>query len=377
MKKLLALLLCLTMVFALAACTKKDPETPPAGGDDETPGDEVRPIKVVNLINGTLGDLSFFDSAENGMKMLKQELGDKFEYSTQELSYDNNKWEPALLDASEDPTVDVIICGTWQMQEVLEKHADEFPEKTYILYDASVNWAGGDYKNVHCIEYKQNEGSYLAGVLAASMTQSGKIGFLGGMDNPVINDFLVGYIQGAKSVKDDIKIMQSFVGNFNDSAKGAELSGVQFASGVDIGFACAGQAGLGMFEAAVNAGGKDSGLRMIGVDSDQAMVFEENGQLDRATLTTTSMLKRVDISLYRAILDYMDGKLQMKVTNRVGIEEGCIGLADNKYYQELVPDEVKTAVKAAEDEIVGGSVTVVTALGMPQDELDAYKNAVK
>ena len=376
MKKLFALLLCVSMLFALVACDKgSDDATEPEGsGDGVTePGDEVTPLKVVNLINGTLGDLSFFDSTENGMKMLKAELGDAFEYTTQQLSYDETRWQPALLDASEGDA-DIIICGTWQMTSILEGIADDYPDKTYLVYDASVDWTKGEFKNVHCIEYKQNEGSYLAGVVAASMSKSGHIGFLGGMENTTINDFLVGYIQGAKDTNPDIKVSQAFVGNFNDAGTGADLASVQFAGGVDVGFACAGQAGLGMFEAAVNT---DKDVLMVGVDSDQAMIFEGEDKLDRAEITMTSMLKRVDVSLYNAIKEYMNGTLVMGKTVSVGIAENCINLADNKYYQELVPAEVRAAVKDAEDKILAGDIKVITAFGMEQTELDAYRNAVK
>ena len=119
MKKLLALILCLCMVFALVACNKTDEGTEGEGG--EGGGDTTGPLKIACLINGTLGDLSFFDSANNGMVMLKDELGDAVDISVIEMSYDNTKWEPALIDAAESD-YDIIIVGTWQMQEILEKY---------------------------------------------------------------------------------------------------------------------------------------------------------------------------------------------------------------------------------------------------------------
>ena len=373
MKKLLALILCLCMVFALVACNKTDEGTEGEGG--EGGGDTTGPLKIACLINGTLGDLSFFDSANNGMVMLKDELGDAVDISVIEMSYDNTKWEPALIDAAESD-YDIIIVGTWQMQEILEKYADQYPEKTFFLYDSSVTWTNGEFKNVYCIEYKQNEGSYLAGVLAASLSKTGKIACVGGMENPVINDFIVGYIQGALSVNPDITVMHAFVGDFSNSAKAADLAAVQFSAGADVNFNVAGQAGLGVFEAAVNAGGKEAGLTVIGVDSDQGMSFEKNDQLDRAEITPTSMLKRVDVSLYDAVKAYMDGTIEMGKTTYVGLEENCVGLANNKYYEELVPADVKEAIDAAAADIAYGKITVVTALGMEQEDLVAYRDAV-
>lgn len=378
MKKLLALLLCVSMLFALVACGGGDDDaTEPSDDSNATePGGEVKPVKVANLINGTLGDLSFFDSAENGMKMLKAELGDAFEYTTMQLSYDETRWQPAVLDASEGD-YDIIICGTWQMTSILETMADQFPDKTYIVYDASVDWTTGEYKNIHCIEYKQNEGSYLAGVVAASLSESGQLGFLGGMENTTINDFLVGYIQGAVDTNPDIKVSQAFVGNFSDSATGSDLAAIQFAGGVDVGFACAGQAGLGMFEAAAKANEAGKSIKMVGVDSDQAMIFDGEDKMDQAGITLTSMLKRVDVSLYNAVKSYIAGDLEMGKTVYVGLKEESIGLADNKYYQELVPADVKTAVETAKQQILSGDIKVVSAFDMDQAELDAYRNAVK
>ncbi|MBQ2697599.1 MAG: BMP family ABC transporter substrate-binding protein [Clostridia bacterium] len=374
MKKLLALLLSLCLLFSLAACSSSDEGGEAEGeGGEAAGGETVEPLKIACLINGNLGDLSFFDSANAGMKMLKDELGDQVDITVTEMSYDTTKWEPALLDAC-DGDFDIIIVGTWQMQEILEKYADQYPEKTFILYDSSVVWDKGEFKNVHCIEYKQNEGSFLAGVLAANLTKTGTIACVGGMDNPVINDFIVGYIEGAQSVNPDIRVMSAFVGNFNDSAKATDLAAVQFSSGADVNFNIAGQAGLGVFEAAVNAGGKDAGLYVIGVDSDQGLTFKSQGRDDQAAITPTSMLKRVDISLYKAVKAYMDGTLKMGETAYMGLEEECVGLVDNELYQAAISADLQATINKAAEDIAAGTITVSSALGMPQDQLAAIIN---
>ena len=374
MKKLLALLLSLCLLFSLAACSSSDEGGEAEGeGGEAAGGETVEPLKIACLINGNLGDLSFFDSANAGMKMLKDELGDQVDITVTEMSYDTTKWEPALLDAC-DGDFDIIIVGTWQMQEILEKYADQDPEKTFILYDSSVVWDKGEFKNVHCIEYKQNEGSFLAGVLAANLTKTGTIACVGGMDNPVINDFIVGYIEGAQSVNPDIRVMSAFVGNFNDSAKATDLAAVQFSSGADVNFNIAGQAGLGVFEAAVNAGGKDAGLYVIGVDSDQGLTFKGQGRDDQAAITPTSMLKHVDISLYKAVKAYMDGTLKMGETAYMGLEEECVGLVANEIYLEMIPEDLRATIDQAAADIASGKITVSSAIGMPQDQLAAIIN---
>lgn len=167
--------------------------------------------KILLIINGALGDKSFFDSAANGMKMIKDKYGDDVETKILEIGDDPTKWEPVFLDASEQDW-DLIIGGTYQMSETVGSVAQQYPDKKYVLYDASVPYEEGGYDNVYSIQYKQNEGSYLGGMLAASLLKDGKLGesdnklgFLGGMDIPVINDFLVGYISGVQAIDPETK----------------------------------------------------------------------------------------------------------------------------------------------------------------------------
>jgi len=333
-------------------------------------------LRVALLINGTLGDRSFFDSAANGMKIIKDELGVRTKVI--EMSYDPSKWEPTLADVS-DMDWDIIIVGTWQMTEMLEKIAPQHPEKKYIIFDTSVDYSKGNLDNVYSILYKQNEGSYLAGSLAAMVTTSDLpltnkekyIGFLGGMDIPVINDFLVGYIQGAKYIEPDIKVAISYIGDFSDSAKGKEMALAQYNLGVDVGFNVAGQAGLGQIEAA-----KEANRYAIGVDSDQALLFEKNAP-EKAKLILTSMLKRVDNSLVRAIKLYQEGELEFGKAEALGIKEGAVGLADNKYYQQLVTEEMRARLSDLRDKIESGEITVDSAIGMSKERLDEIRNSVR
>ncbi len=373
MKKLILLMLSLALVFALVACSQS--EDAPADGD--TGGDEgaADPVRIVNLVNGNFGDLSFFDSAKAGMDMVEAEYGDSVEVTNIEMGYDNTKWYPSILDAA-DEGYDIIIAGTWQVVEHIQSIADLYPDITFIIYDSSVNWDGGDYNNVHCIEYKQNEGSFLVGALAASMTESGKLGFLGGIDNDVIKDFLVGYVEGAQYVNPDVEIAVSYVGNFSDPATGKELSLAQYGQGIDVMYGAAGSAGMGMFEAAIELGGKDAGLYCLGVDSDQAMLFAGNDEVNKAEITLTSMLKRVDNSLFQAVTDYMNGELDYGVTDYVGLAEETIAIADNEYYQAGVPDDVKATIADISAKIQSGEIEVGTAFGLSIDDYNAMVDAV-
>lgn len=358
-RKLLALACAAVMVFSLVACSGNN-DKPAAGGDT---------VRVALLLNGTLGDKSFNDSAANGMAMVEEKL-EGIETKVIEMTADDTKWEPAVLDAA-DEGYDIIISGTWQMQDIIAKIAPEYPDIKFILYDAALDNEDGKYDNVYSIEYKQNDGSFLAGVLAASMSETGKIGFVGGMDNTVIYDFLVGYIHGAQTVNPDIKVSSAFVGNFTDSARAKELATNQYNMGCDIIFSCASNAGDGNMQAA-----KSLGKLVIGVDSDQAMLYKENDE-EMANLIPTSVLKCVDMSLYQAIEANQKGELAWGTKVAVGIPEECVGLAENEIYSALVPAETQELVKTYTDKIQAGEIEVKSSFAMENDELLAYVDAAK
>lgn len=334
------------------------------------------PLKVALLINGTLGDRSFFDSAYDGMLAAEKELG--IEFRLIEMGYDQSVWDPTLADISEQ-NYDVIILGTWQMTESLQEIAPWNPDKKFIIFDTEVDYSLGNLDNVYSIVYKQNEGSFLAGALAAMVTTSDlpkvnadkTIGFLGGIDIPVINDFLVGYIEGALYIDPEIKVDISYIGSFDDSAKGKEMALAQYNRGVDIGFNVAGQAGLGQLDAA-----KDTDRWAIGVDSDQALLFAETDPV-KADLIVTSMLKRIDNSLVRALKMHLEGTLPYGQAEALGLAEEAVGLANNEFYQKLIPEEFRSELEILADKVNRGEIEVSTALGMDNATLNALRDSVR
>lgn len=366
MKKTLAVLLAALVI--LSACARKEEPKPAAAAPT---------LKVVLLLNGTLGDKSFFDSAANGMSMIKAKFGDAVETRTIEMGYDQSKWEPTLLDISEG-SWDIIVLGTWQMTEALQKVAKDHPAKHYVIFDTEVDYSLG-LTNVYSILYSQNEASFLAGALATSVTTSNMplankqkiIGFLGGMDIPVINDFLVGYIQGAQHIDPAVKVAISYIGSFDDSAKGKEMALAQYAQGADIGYNVAGQAGLGQLDAA-----KDAKRYAIGVDSDQAAIFLTSDPV-KAKLITTSVLKRVDNSILRAIEMHMKGTAPYGKAETLGFAEECVGLAKNDVYSEIVPSDIRTKLDDIEKKIMSKEIKVNSAFGMSTEDLNKLRNAVK
>lgn len=333
--------------------------------------------KILLIINGALGDKSFFDSAANGMKMIKDKYGDDVETKILEIGDDPTKWEPVFLDASEQDW-DLIIGGTYQMSETVGSVAQQYPDKKYVLYDASVPYEEGGYDNVYSIQYKQNEGSYLGGMLAASLLKDGKLGevgnklgFLGGMDIPVINDFLVGYIAGAQSLMPDAKISISYAGSFMDAAKGKELGLAQYRAGVPLGFVVASQTGLGQLSAA-----KETGKYVLGVDSDQEAIFKDSDPA-MAKQVVSSVLKNVDVSLLQAYDRFKEGNLPFGKAEALGLKEGAVGIVQDGNIATMASQETKDAIKKASDEISEGKITVPTAFGMSTEDLNAIRNKVR
>jgi len=339
---------------------------------------QAAPKRVVLLVSGTLGDKSFFDSANHGLQLIKKKYGDKVRTRVIEMSYDQSKWRPALEDIASQKW-DMIIVGTYQMPDILAPVAAEHPDKDFVIFDSSMDYSNGKNKNVYSITYKQNEASYLAGVMAEGLVKTGTIpakdgttlGFLGGIDIPVINDFLVGYVAGAQSVTPAAKVAVSYIGSFSDAAKGKELALVQYRSGVGIGFNVAGQAGLGQLAAA-----KDMNRLAIGVDSDQEAIFRKS---DPATAdkVVTSVLKRVDNSLVRAFDLLEEGKLPVGQTESLGLKEGAVGIVKNPTYRRIVPESVRKEVNRAEAAVADGKITVPTAFGMTTAQISELRDRVR
>ncbi len=310
-------------------------------------------VRIVHFINGARGDESFFDSAVRGIAEAEADFG--IEATTIEAGYNSSSsWGEQLEEADAGEDYDVLIVGSALMRELLEGVAEKHPDKRFIIYDSSVDYAEGDYANVYSVLYRQNEGAYLAGVYAGLMTESGTVGLLGGQNSTTINDFVVGYRQGAKSERPDVVVLVRYAETWNDAARGEEMATEMYNEGADIVFQAAGTTGLGVFKAAEAAG-----KYAIGVDSDQALIIEKTDP-DQASHILTSMMKNVDASLYRALELYVEGELPFGQAETLGVGEGGVGLARNKYYEEATTDEVKVAVDRAEEDIRNGRITVET-----------------
>ena len=363
MKKFAALLLALVMVLSLAACGNQN--TPAGSGSNagSTSGDEAKVYNVVYLVNGNLGDKSFFDSAEAGLDQLKAD--GRITLTTIEmggLDEDKPKWKDTLYEVSASGEYDVVICGTYQMPDFLKEVADQYPDQKYVIFDD--NTYAGQSANVMNITYKQNDMGYLMGIFAATLTtdtsierinEDAVIGFVGGVDSPVINDFLIGYIEGAKSVNPDIKVDVRYTNDYVDTsiAKEYGLSMIND-NHCDLIWGVAGNAGNGAAEAAFETGK----AYFLGVDSDQELTLSS----DLAAITLTSGLKNIGNSLIW-FFDEMDaGRTYFGQEVSLGLAEGGVGIVTDKNFATFANDDLKAAITAAEEAIKAGDVVVDSAL---------------
>ncbi|WP_044560097.1 BMP family ABC transporter substrate-binding protein [Azospirillum sp. B4] len=322
---------------------------------------EGAPPRVAFFVNGALGDKSFFDSAARGLRQAKADL--RLSARTIEGGYDPTRWESGLVDLADSGDFPIIITGTYTMGPLVQKVAPDYPEVTFILFDGVVDYVHCACGNVYSMRFRQNEGGYLAGVMAAGLAQAGAIpgaapdavGLVGAMPIPVINDFAAGYAAGARATAPGVTILRQYANSFSDPATGKEIAKAQYGQGVGVIFQVAGATGQGVIEAA-----EEAGRYVIGVDSDQAALYRASSPR-RAARILTSVMKNVDAAIVRALRLQRQGRLPLGRTESLGLKEGAIGLADNPDAALAIPAAVRAAVDAARQGIIDGTLAVPTA----------------
>ena len=366
MKKLVLFLLVAIMAVSMVGCSQ--PAVEPTEAPVESTEAPVEPAgkvyKVVSLVNGNLGDKSFFDSAESGLK----ELADagRIEYKTIEMGgtdQDQPMWLETLNEVASSGEYDLIICGTYQMPDYLKEVATTYPDQKFLIYDD--NTYVGENQNVVNITYKQNDMGYLIGTFAGKMTTETSVdkinpesvvGFIGGIDSPVINDFLYGFLLGAQAANADIKVDTRYVNSYVDTATAKEM-GLSMINdkNADILWGVAGLSGNGGAEAALESGK----AWFIGVDSDQELTLPA----DQAAITLTSGLKNIGQSIIWLFDEWDAGRTYWGQEVRLGISEGGVGVVTDKNFVTIAPQSVQDAVLAAQADIVAGNIVVPTAIG--------------
>ena len=298
---------------------------------------DIQPAVVYDL--GGKNDKSFNEAAFIGAEKFKADTG--IDYRDFEIQNDSQR-EQALRNFARRGANPVIAIG-FLHANALTKVAKEFPDTQFAIVDEKV-----DLPNVRSIVFKEHEGSYIVGKLAAMASQSGKVGFVGGMDIQLIRKFACGYKQGVKETNADIEIIENMTGStgaaFNDPVKGGELAKSQIDRGADVIYHAAGATGLGVLQAAA-----DAGKLGIGVDSNQNAVHPGK--------VLTSMLKRVDVAVEKAFTDAKDGNWTSGVYS-LGLAEDGVDWALDDNNKALITDEMKAAVDQAKADIISGKIVV-------------------
>lgn len=298
---------------------------------------DFKPAVVFDM--GGKFDKSFNEGVYNGIEKFKKDTG--ISYKSFEITNPTQR-EQAIKKMAQRGNNLVVGIGFAQ-GPAIEKVAQKFPETKFGIIDMVVN-----KPNVQSIIFKEHEGSFLVGMLAAMASKTQKVGFIGGMDIPLIRKFQCGYEQGAKYANPKIEIIQNMTGStpsaWNNPSKGGELAKGQFSRGVDVIFAAAGGTGIGVYQAA-----KDAGNLAIGVDSNQ-------NYLQPGTMLT-SMVKRVDVAAYNLFESVKNGTFKpgLKV---LGLKENGVGWTLDKHNKDLITDEMKKAVDQAKADIISGKIKV-------------------
>jgi basic membrane protein A len=284
-------------------------------------------------------DKSFNEAAFNGAEKFKADTGVQY----REFEVTNPSMREQALRNMARRGAQVVVAMGFAQAAAVETVAQEFPETKFTLIDMVV-----DLPNVQSIVFKEHEGSFLVGMIAALASETGKVGFVGGMDIPLIRRFACGYEQGVMYVNPDAQVYQNMTGTtpaaWNDPVKGAELAKSQFDRGADIVFAAAGGTGLGVLQAAA-----DDGKLSIGVDSNQNYLHPGS--------VLTSMLKRVDVAAYEVFKTAMDHTWAAGIKD-LGLAEDGVGWALDEHNRSLVTDEMAAQVEAARAAIVAGEMSV-------------------
>lgn len=331
---------------APAAAPTKAPEAAPT----EAPAAAAAPTLTVGVVaGGEVGDMGFIDSANTGLKRMEKELGVKTVIVSNKN--DNNNNLDVLLSVAEQADLIFVVPGYF-FDEQLKQVVPQYPKKTFVYVDGASSIEG-----MTSVVFKQNEGAFLVGALAALLTTENtalpqtdaakKIGFMGGADMPVIHDYQVGFNQGAKYAVSDIEVVNQYAGTHFDPAKGKETALAIYGAGADIIFQAAGPTGLGLFE-----GAKEAKKYAIGVDTNQKNLAPE--------WVVASMLKNVGDSMFLFTQSFIKGDIKTGAVMSYGLKEGGVGVSYGDMDPDLVPQAIKDKVAGFAKDITDGKVVVET-----------------
>lgn len=336
----LSLIMLLAFSLVLAACGNKSNSTDNAGSGDATGGAAKSDVKIGMVTDvGGVNDKSFNQSAWEALEKVQKENG-------AEVKYLQSKSDQDYI-----PNLNQFVKGdyslTWgigfSLADGIATVAKQNPNAKLAIIDSVV-----DAPNVKSVTFSENEGSFLVGVVAGKMTKSNKIGFVGGVDSPLIKKFEVGFKAGIKAVNPDAELLVNYTGAFDKPDLGKAAAATMYNDGADIIFHAAGGSGTGVFNEAASRSNSGQTAWVIGVDKDQSLEFGDK-------VTLTSMVKRVDVAVEKVSKEVVDGTFAGG-TEVLGLKEDGVGLADTS--SKNVPADVIKLVDDYKAKIVSGELKV-------------------
>jgi basic membrane protein A len=344
----------LVCCLGFAVSCKKDSTV--AGTTKQTEsGDGAKSVKAVLLLPGSLGDRSFMDLAASSVPLIKEQTG--VDVLVKEMGFDTSTWIPTFEDYCE-MGYDIIMSLN-NADEQMNQTALKFPDVSFINIAASSTYPNVP-KNVYAITFHVNEAALFAGAAAALKAQElgeNTLGFVGGLDIPGINYYLLGFIEGAKWINPNIKIQPSYTGTFSDPSKGKELATQLFNTGnISIIYACAGETGLGCMDAA-----REKGKFIIGVDVDQYENMKGDSPDLAATIITSHLIK-VPEAAADAVKRTLDKTLPFGKFVIVGIKEGMVGIAFNENYNRLLSAGSRDTLAQKQKDLADGKLAYTSII---------------
>lgn len=355
MSRILAVMLALMLLLAFVPACAQDEPADDTEAEEPAEGEATTDVKAAVVTDvGGLGDKSFNDAANAGLERARDELGVEIEIleSNEITDYETN------IDSLASAGFSPIFAVGFLMTDTVKNLAPQYPD---VQFGGVDEFFDPTIPNVVGLNFKEEEGSYLAGVVAGLATLSdfdskingdNVIGFVGGMDVPLIRKFQAGFEAGAKSVNPDVTVIALYTGSFDDVAKGKELGLSLIDQKADVIYAAAGACGEGTVRAC-----QERGALFIGVDSDQYLTIEGSGDV-----MLTSMMKRIDVAVFDTIKAAVDGEFEGGQNQVFGLAEDGVDLAPYHDFESKIPQEIKDAVDKAREDIISGAVTVPTEL---------------
>ena len=367
MKKILTILVALLMVVTMFGCTNNNNN----GGNNNNVKPDEKKLKIAYVVSG-LGDKSFADSGEAGMKKLRDE---GYDQKTFEIGEDTATFKDKINDMIDQGYN--LIFGSSSYFDQFKELAAEYKDVKFVEFDDSRS-PDELTDNMAVIFYAQSEGSYLVGLMAAGMSKTGQVAVNVGKINPVINDFVTGYVNGVLDYNaahgTNVKVVTAACDSWGDPATMKQLCLDQHRNlNADVFYQVAGGSGDGLFEACA-----ETNTWAIGVDSDQHQEYVDSANPAKANVILTSMLKQVGNTLYGFVKRYEKGEDIWKKTTTFGLVEDGVGYVINDFFKQNVPEELRNEMAKAFDDAKAGKLKVKSYFDFASDkEYEAYLESAR